>query len=173
MERLKDRKRGRSGFTLAETLITVLILLMVSGVVAAGIPSAANALEKAVDGANAQVLLSTTMTILRDELGTAYADSIEIVDSGSGISYTNSEGFGSVIRKGTAGITLNDSLLVSEQAATKGLYATFKSISYAAGVVAVTDLKVMRGENAVVTVPSYLIRVVSYVAEPTSAPGGE
>ena len=61
----------KAGFTLAETLVTILILLMVSSIVAGGIPAATNAYYKAVDGANAQVLLSTAATALRDELGTA------------------------------------------------------------------------------------------------------
>ena len=40
---MKKRKkaRSRSGFTLAETLLAVLILLMVSAITAAGIPAAA------------------------------------------------------------------------------------------------------------------------------------
>ena len=67
---LKKLKKG-SGFTLAETLMTVLILLMVSGVVAEGIPAAVTAYGKAVDAANAQVLLSTTVNALRAELCTA------------------------------------------------------------------------------------------------------
>ncbi len=60
-----------AGFTLAETLMTVLILLMVSSVVAGGIPSAVTAYSKAVDAANAQVLISTTVNALRSELTTA------------------------------------------------------------------------------------------------------
>ena len=59
------------GFSLAETLVAVLILLMVSAVVAGGIPAAVNAYTKAVDAANAQVLLSTTVNALRNELSTA------------------------------------------------------------------------------------------------------
>lgn len=61
----------QNGFSLAEMLVAVLILLMVSAVVAGGIPAASNAYSKAVDAANAQVLLSTAATALRDELGTA------------------------------------------------------------------------------------------------------
>lgn len=67
----KGKLKGNKGFTLAETLLAVLILLLVSGIVAAGVPAAKNAYEKVVLGANAQVLLSTTLTALRDELGTA------------------------------------------------------------------------------------------------------
>ena len=61
----------QKGFSLAEMLVAVLILLMVSAVVAGGVPAASNAYSKAVDAANAQVLLSTAATALRDELGTA------------------------------------------------------------------------------------------------------
>ena len=61
----------QNGFSLAEMLVAVLILLMVSAVVAGGIPAASNAYSKAVDAANAQVLLSTAATALRDELGAA------------------------------------------------------------------------------------------------------
>ena len=61
----------QNGFSLAEMLVAVLILLMVSAVVAGGVPAASNAYSKAVDAANAQVLLSTAATALIDELGTA------------------------------------------------------------------------------------------------------
>lgn len=68
MKRLKNQ----SGFTLAETLLAVLILLLVSTIVATGAPAARNAYEKVVIGANAQTMLSTAVTALRDELGTAW-----------------------------------------------------------------------------------------------------
>ena len=68
MKRLKTQ----SGFTLAETLLAVLILLLVSVIVATGIPVARNAYEKVVLAANAQAMLSNAITNLRDELGTAW-----------------------------------------------------------------------------------------------------
>lgn len=69
--KLREILGNRGGFSLAETLMTVLILLMVTAVVAAGLPSAASAYDKVITGANAQLLLSTTTTRLREELGTA------------------------------------------------------------------------------------------------------
>lgn len=63
--------RASSGFTLAETLLAVLILLMVSVIVATGIPAAKNAYEKVVLASNADALLSTTISSLRNELGAA------------------------------------------------------------------------------------------------------
>ena len=71
--------RNRSGFTLAEMMMTVLILLLVSLIVATGMPAAKNAYTKVVLSSNAQVLLSTTVDSLRDELGTAW--NIEKVDT--------------------------------------------------------------------------------------------
>lgn len=65
------RKRRKSGFSLSETLIAILILLMVSAIVAGAIPTASNVYIKTVDAANAQILLSTTITKLRDEFSTA------------------------------------------------------------------------------------------------------
>lgn len=70
-KRISALLRDKRGFTLAEMLISVLILLMVTSIVAAGVPAAGNAYYRTVDAANSQLLLSTTMTRLRDELGTA------------------------------------------------------------------------------------------------------
>ena len=82
-----QKLRSRSGFSLGEMLITVLILLMVSSVVAGGIPAAANAYTKAVDAANAHVLLSTTVNALRDEFATAW----DVKESDGAISYYSSD----------------------------------------------------------------------------------
>ena len=56
---------------MAETLICLLILLMVTGIIAAAIPTASDVYKGAVDAANAQVLESTAVIVLRDELSTA------------------------------------------------------------------------------------------------------
>lgn len=87
MERALKKLREQNAFTLAEMLITILILLMVSGVVAGGVPAAANAYRKAVDAANAYSLLSTTVNALRDELSTAWDVSV----NGNMITYYSSD----------------------------------------------------------------------------------
>ena len=69
--KLKKRLKNQAGFSLAETLLAVLIMLLVSVIVANGIPVARNVYNNVIVGANAQVLLSTTVTALRNELGTA------------------------------------------------------------------------------------------------------
>ena len=63
--------KDKTGFSIAELLVAILILSMVSTVVAGGIPVARDAYNKITVAANAQVLLSTTINSLRSELGTA------------------------------------------------------------------------------------------------------
>ena len=84
---LKRKQKGRRGFSLAETMLAVLILLMVSVIVATGVPVAKNAYEKVVFGANAQVLLSTAVNALRDELGTAW----DVEVKSNEVTYCNSD----------------------------------------------------------------------------------
>ena len=76
---------NKSGASLAEMLITVLILLMVSSVVAGGVPAAARAYQNAVDAANAYTLLSTTVNALRSELSTAWG--IDVDAEGNTVTY--------------------------------------------------------------------------------------
>lgn len=77
MNKMTEKLKYGSGFTLAETLMAVLIMLLVASVVAAGIPAAAQAYRNAVDGANAQVLVSSTVNALRSELSTAWSVTVE------------------------------------------------------------------------------------------------
>ena len=148
--RIKKKIRGNSGFTLAETLLVVLILLLVSTIVATGMPAAKNAYEKIIVAANAQVLLSTGATALRDELGTSW--DVKIDDdtsktSGTFVTYKSSD------TGAKSKIYLNDEnkiyiqeyvmneylnveetsigserLLVSDKAATDGLVITYTTI---------------------------------------------
>lgn len=171
-----NQKRNRGGFTLAETLIAVLILTMVAGIVAGGIPAARNALDKAVDASHSQLLLSTTMTSLRNELAMASsitcasepADDdesvaedpaarkiISYVDSSGAVCTLQSEDDGIYVEKEaspdiSSGVDhpgIPHRLLVSEQAATKNLYAAFTSASYNNGIVKIEGLKVCKKQG--------------------------
>jgi prepilin-type N-terminal cleavage/methylation domain-containing protein len=73
-ERLKKRLREERGFTLVELLVSTIVLLLATSIVATGIPVARNAIMRLVDTANARTLLSTTTTVLREQLG--FANSI-------------------------------------------------------------------------------------------------
>ena len=163
-----NRLKNSSGFTITELLAAMLILLMVAGVVAAGVPVASNAFVKAVDGANAQALLSTTVSALRDELTDAQRVSV----SDNQLTYYHAEdGVKSTIgvklpagtTEGTTetnatnriivqlysaygtysnGVKVPEYQLVSDAAATKNLNVVFDSVTYADGVVTFKDLAV-------------------------------
>lgn len=169
MKNERARIRSSRGFTLAETLMAILILLMVTAIVAAGIPVASNALKKAVEASHAQVLLSTTMTALRDELTTAknIRKSTETVSIGDteeqvlAISYTDDEGIESMIYSASNGIHLKkiikpavgsdpetaiDRLLVSQKAATSDLRTGFSGVEGIGGdVLTISGLAIKRG----------------------------
>ncbi len=194
---LKKCKRNRSGFTMAETLIAILILLMVSAIVAGAIPTASNVYARTVDTANAQVLLSTVITALRDELGTAV--SVEDPD-GTTIDYVNgNDGYRRLViqEKSTEegapapGIWLcvgklaknekgedvigysvpgdgESRLLVSKEATTKNLVVSYESVSFSNGMVTFGKLKVERGSVTVASRENFSIRTVKKTTKTTS-----
>ena len=193
----ESKLKSRSGFTLAETLLAILILLLVSSIVAQGIPVARNVYNRVVLGANAQVLLSTTVTALRDELGTAWD-----VTAGTDNSLTYfSADIGSrsklwvdaatktiQIQEYVATDGLNTDTthsvgspraLVSEKAATRELRVTYNEATCADGVVTIKGLGVYRdtGEGPLATLGDgdagdLVIRPVSIHAEVTAPPAG-
>nr|WP_297706953.1 prepilin-type N-terminal cleavage/methylation domain-containing protein [uncultured Butyrivibrio sp.] len=152
---IKKKLHSKAGFSLTELLATVIILLLVSSIVATGIPVARDAYEKVVIASNAEILLSSTITTLRNELGTAKdveISSNEItyynpsrsalakiyVDSGTkDIMFVRylSDGSGQWYNEGTA-----PTLLMSTKTATKELYITYTSVTYSDGVVTFDNL---------------------------------
>ncbi len=89
----RQKLNNRKGFSLTELLVAILILSMVSSVVAGGIPVAKEAYEKVTLSANAQVMLSTTISSLRNELCTA--TDVTILDNANNI-----------IKNGTNGVVI-------------------------------------------------------------------
>ena len=75
-----------TGFSLGETLVAVAILVIIT---AASLPAAVHVYRNAVDAANAQVLLSTTVNALRDELSTAW--DVKTDSAAQAISYKSSD----------------------------------------------------------------------------------
>ena len=163
MKRLKNR----SGFTLAETLMAVLILLFVSGIVVTGVPAARNAFDRVVLGANAQTMLSTAVNALRDELGTAWDVEIVTKDGVETLQYFNADtGARAILSKDAKYvITLQDYVPLDDATSlihgsdskagtphhlvpdsNSRLYATYTSISVdaATNIVSVTGLKVCK-----------------------------
>lgn len=78
---LMDEYR-QAGFSMTELLATTLIMGMVTAITAAGIPTVKSVYERVVLTSNAEVMLSTTTTLIKQELGTAWdvaLDSHEIL----------------------------------------------------------------------------------------------
>lgn len=165
--------RNSKAFTLAEALVTVLILLLVSGIVAAGIPAAFNAYEKIVGASEAEILMSTTMTSLRNELGTAK----DIAVNGTTIAYY-SEAMESIARISTdnkdikyqcypeGAVTMSSEALgnnvkfrengrlVSDVTDASRMHVTYSGVTYNGdGVITIKDLSVIRVKRDGSTVP--------------------
>ena len=176
MKRIKQIILDSTGFTLAETLLAILILLMVSTIVATGIPAAKNAYEKVVLASNAEVLLSTTMSELRNELGTA-----RDVDATNNVityrnSYTGSESklfkssggdepAGTIMLQRYAGEGGSKALRLVSEKASDGLYVLYGTVDYnsSTGIVTFHNLQVMRksSANPLAEMDSFPIRVFS------------
>lgn len=66
-----QRPRSRGGFTLVETLITLLIFTLVSGAMAAGIRFGVSQYQQAMRLSEAKMLCSTLSAVIRSELANA------------------------------------------------------------------------------------------------------
>jgi prepilin-type N-terminal cleavage/methylation domain-containing protein len=84
-EKNRKKKRRTSGFTLTETLMVVLLVSILSAAVAGGTVVVRNAYEKITLKANAQTVLSTTVTALEREFPYA-SDVSEDVENPSFVS---------------------------------------------------------------------------------------
>ncbi len=166
-DKIRQKIHSKGGFTLAEMLLAIIILLLVSVIMVTGIPAAKEAYEKVVLASNAEVLLSTTISSLRNELGTAQDPDTSTeatgLPDGSAIAYYNSaRGATSRIyvpddkkimiqRYYSAdGLSKNDEAvrLMSSKASTADLYVTYSSVTYANGIVTFTGLSVDRESGA-------------------------
>ena len=168
--------KSRAGFTLAEALVTVLILLMVTAVVAAGIPAAKNAYEKVVRSANAEVLLSTSVSELRKNLVTAQSVDAENREltfySGDGEInkkiYPDLENNGVLMVQEYIGFEKDvqevTRQLVTDAASTRDLYVTYEDVSCEGSLVTVTGLSVYRksqeGAAPLTSIDTLYIRVI-------------
>ncbi len=117
----KKLRKNQRGFSLAETLIAILILLMVSAIVGGAIPTASTVYKKTVDAANAQILLSTTLTELRDELSTA--SNITVTDDTT-VSYRNGSGYWQLVlvKNGANSITIGEGETATTKTITPGIW---------------------------------------------------
>lgn len=193
---LKKLNKG-SGFTLSEMLIAVVILVMITASV---LPAAVTAYKNAVDAANAQVLLSTTVSALRSELSTAW--DVKTSD-GTTITYKSSDtGSRSVIsieedkimleeyaldynqhwhdsndapktEEATKRTLVSGAMRQTTRNETEQMTVTYTRAAYADGYVKIEGLCVKRGETVIAKMPEtgLIIRVMSGNSVTTN--GGE
>ncbi len=161
--RISWKIKNSGGFSLAELLVATLIMLMVASVVAGGIPVARDAYNKVTVSANAQVMLSTAITALRNELGTASDVSV----NDKVISYTSAKtgGTSKIYLNDDGEITIEeyvgydnaDSITPSIAAGTtrqlvddvdEDLYITYDDIGFDSGIITFFNLKVKSADDA-------------------------
>ena len=174
--RIKSKIKGRSGFTLAEALIAMLILLMVTAVVAGAMPVARNAYYKVVDGANAQLLLSTTVTALRTELEAAKEIEVEKPAEGNAgtISYISAAtGSRSEIRLDNGFVMLHEYAdyadgvaernLISDKISTDRLAFKYESAVCSGGMITFKNIDVTNksGENVLAHLDEFVIKLLN------------
>lgn len=96
--KLLHKLNKRQGFSLTEMLATVLIMGFVGIIITTGAATVQRVYRKVVAHANAQTALTTTITLMKDQL--AFADPERITVSGTTISFKN-------LNSGEQTITLN------------------------------------------------------------------
>lgn len=97
-QKLLHKLNKRHGFSLTEMLATVLIMGFVGIIITTGAATVQRVYRKVVAHANAQTALTTTITLMKDQL--AFADPESITGSGTTISFQN-------LNSGEQTITLN------------------------------------------------------------------
>lgn len=97
-QKLLHKLNKRQGFSLTEMLATVLIMGFVGIIITTGAATVQRVYRKVVAHANAQTALTTTITLMKDQL--AFADPESITGSGTTISFQN-------LNSGEQTITLN------------------------------------------------------------------
>ena len=109
MVRRLNIMKDEQGFSLVELLVVLLIVTMITMLLSSGIPVAVNAYQSVMDSSNAQVLLSTTTSLLRSELGRAV--DITLSDDGT-LRFIDSR--------------TNDVILLNGSSATSGFTLTYE-----------------------------------------------
>lgn len=89
-QKLLHKLNKRQGFSLTEMLATVLIMGFVGIVITTGAATVQRVYRKVVAHANAQTALTTTITLMKDQIAFADPESIGN-DSGTGANFENSQ----------------------------------------------------------------------------------
>lgn len=89
-QKLLHKLNKRQGFSLTEMLATVLIMGFIGIVITTGAATVQRVYRKVVAHANAQTALTTTITLMKDQIAFADPESIGN-DSGTGANFENSQ----------------------------------------------------------------------------------
>lgn len=161
-EKTKKKLSSVLGFSLIESMVCMLIVGLVSVTMVTGIQCSVHAYQKVIDEANGRVLLSTAMTMLRNELSTA-----EITSSGENgqpIQYRTADG--ELWTLGIVGGTEEtEYYTVNTQDPVTGEWTTSRraKITYQGGTA-----KLCRGKDA----SALNTEVAASLVDPTTATGG-
>lgn len=161
--RFKSKLKNRNGTTLTELLAALLIMLMVTSIVAGGLPAAVRAYRKVVDTANAQILMSTTTNALRNELGLAS----KVQTNGTTITYTKADGLNYTITlDDTIKVTIQSPFqelsreytLVSEALSTaQGLSISYGTVEHTGDNIVFNNFVVKKGSMELANLPEYVV----------------
>ena len=110
-QKLLHKLNKRQGFSLTEMLATVLIMGFVGIIITTGAATVQRVYRKVVAHANAQTALTTTITLMKDQL--AFADPESIGAGGTTISFRN-------LNSGEQTITLNPGTATIDPSAAAG-----------------------------------------------------
>ena len=156
--------RKKSGFSLMETVVSLLIIVLMSGMMVTGIRLAVKVYTTVVDKANAQVLLTTTETILRNELSTArnikeLTDGISYQNNVTGQKYTLSSPDADILKIQNG--KTEEKRLIAETTGTKNLHIHFETIELSDDkrYITVSGLTVTKGTQTLAGPEDYMIGI--------------
>ena len=84
---IEKKLKSKKGFSLTETLATLVIMSLVGIMITTGITTAVRVYEQVTEYARAQVLFSTAYTLINDELIYAKPDTVEVSNDGKSITF--------------------------------------------------------------------------------------
>ena len=160
---------------LSEVLISVVILALVTAAMAVGIRTAVITYHEIDDAAAAEMLLSTTMNMLRDEIADASAVELEAgaADGTKTLSYRDGQGgVNKCLCMGTLPadpavpeilLTIGSAdpvKLIPDRTATNDMHAEYADVELGDGVVTFTELKIMRDGKEFAGIDRYSVRTV-------------
>ena len=167
-EKILQKHGAKAGFSLLELLLCIMIIGLMSVMLVTGVQLALEAYTRVVDQANARVVLSTTMTMLRTDLSDARdvktdTGKLKYEDRVTGASctlYVDEDTADLYIETKYGTESSEDKLFISETGSTKNLHVTCDEITYDKdnGTVMFAGLCVTK-DGRVIAASDYTVRI--------------